>query len=83
MKTSRAALIAKQLNNTELWCSHGYGISMEILRRDLKLEIEDFGANPALNEKLKAYYMLLVDYMRRLGHKDIIHIKGKYLPLII
>lgn len=33
MKTRRASEIAKKLNKTEKWHSHGHGISMEILKK--------------------------------------------------
>ncbi len=80
MRTARASTIAKQLNDTEKWHIHGYGISMEVLRRDLKLIIDDFGGNNILNEPLRDYYSLLDDYMLRRGDRGVIHTQGVYLP---
>jgi hypothetical protein len=41
---------------------------MEVLRRDLKLQIDDFGANLTLAPKVGEYYRLLKDYQLRRGH---------------
>lgn len=81
MKTSRASAIARKLNQTERWHSHGRGISMEVLRRDLKLRIEDFGARPELNARIKSYYALLRDYMVRRRNHGVLHRRGKYEPI--
>jgi hypothetical protein len=40
MRKERASSIARELSNTERWHTHGYGISMEVLRRNLKLVID-------------------------------------------
>jgi hypothetical protein len=45
MKRRRARQIAQELNNVKKWNSHGIGISAEVLRRELKLLVDDFGAN--------------------------------------
>jgi hypothetical protein len=81
MRTRRAAEVAKMLNNTEHWHSHGYGISIEVLRRDVRLQIEDFGARPALNKVLRTYHRLLTDYKMRRGHRGILHWMKHYTPL--
>jgi hypothetical protein len=82
MRTRRAAEIAKLLNKTEHWHSHGRGISMEVLRRDVRLEIEDFGSIPTLSEKIREYNRLLVDYMMRRSHRAVLHWLGHYVPLV-
>ena len=43
MKVKRARKIGKELNNTKRWHSHGYGISMDVLTKELELLIDDFG----------------------------------------
>jgi Serine dehydrogenase proteinase len=68
MKTTRATAIARALNNTKRWHSHGRGIPMEVLTRELNLKIVDFGGTPALNTAIRQYYILLKDYMVRRGH---------------
>lgn len=85
MKTKRAAAIARELTKTEKWHSHGSGISMDILRRDLKLRIDDFDKTPdlpGLGKCVKDYYNLLSDYMEKRGNTGVLHRKGKYLPFM-
>jgi hypothetical protein len=83
MKAQRAADIARRLNDTDFWHSHGHGISMEVLRRDLKLQIEDFGGNIKLSEIIRSYHRLLMDYMGKRGHKASLHTEKRYLPIMI
>ena len=82
MKTRRAGDIARNLNNSEKWHSHGSGISMEILRKDLKLKIDDFDADPILAKCVRDYYNLLSDYMQKRRNTGVLHRAGKYLPLM-
>jgi hypothetical protein len=81
MKKARAKEIATKLSDPERWHTHGYGISMEVLTKDLKLLIDDFGAKPELSEKIKRYYSLLVDYMAKLGQQGVFHAVGHYHPI--
>jgi len=81
MKSHRAAAIARLLNKTQEWHSHGRGISMEVLRRKLNLRIEDFGSNANLDQKIKIYHKLLVDYMMRRAQNGVAHTRGRYVPL--
>ena len=78
MKETRAKEIVEKLNDTDRWHSHSCGISIEVLRRDLNLKIEDFEANTDLNHKIRNYYRLLVDYMLRRRHDISLHTKGLY-----
>lgn len=80
MREERAEYIARELSNTEKWHSHGHGISMEVLRRDLKLKIDDFGEDGELNSRIGAYYKLLDDYQKKLG-VEAIHMRGRFTPL--
>jgi ClpP class serine protease len=81
MRTDRAKRIGEQLNATDHWHSHSRGIPMEVIRRDLKLEIEDFGADPDLGPPLHDYYRLLKDYaLMRRGHETfVLHTKERYV----
>ncbi len=81
MKEAEAGRIGDLLNKTTLWHTHNRGISMEVLRRTLKLEIEDFESIPNLNANIKAYYKLLDDYKAKRGFDGIVHIKEKLKPL--
>ncbi len=79
MRAARARKIAEDLNDTERWHSHSRGIPMEVLTRDLKLLIDDFGANPTLGPALHNYYRLLKDYNMRRGHEFyVLHTRGRY-----
>jgi hypothetical protein len=73
MKQRRAKEIAEKLSDTDRWHSHGMGISMEVLRRDVGLRVKDFESDLAIRKNLKNYNGLLMDYMRRLGHQGFIH----------
>ena len=78
MKEARAEAIAQELSNTERWHSHGYGISMEVLEKDLNLQIDDFGSVPSTSDQIRGYQELLSDYMGRRRIGGIIHFKGTY-----
>lgn len=82
MRKLRALTIANQLNNPDRWHTHGHGISMEVLRQDLKLIIDDFGANPTMRDGIRNYHSLLADYMTKRGNMGIIHTTGTYLPFM-
>lgn len=69
MKSARATAIARALTNTRRWHSHGRGIPMDVLRKELNLKIDDFGADPDLDAAVRQYYVLLKDYMMRRGHQ--------------
>ena len=80
MREERAEYIARELSDTEKWHSHGHGISMEVLRRDPKLKIDDFGADRDLNARVSAYYKLLDDYQKKRG-VEAIHARGRFTPI--
>jgi hypothetical protein len=81
MKIQRAEEIAEKLNDTKRWNSHGRGISMIVLRRLLKLDIEDFGRDKDLSRCVRAYYKLLRDYMTKRGHRWVVHTREHYRPI--
>jgi hypothetical protein len=83
MRKDEAERIGKLLNETERWHTHSRGISMDILRRDLKLEIEDFGKIPNLNRLIKEYYKLLDDYMMKLRVVGLVHTKEQFQPIFL
>lgn len=78
MREKQADKIAKMLNNIGHWHSHGRGISLAVVRRDLGLQVEDFGEVPELGGKIRAYYKLLQGYMMRRAHENVIHRRGRY-----
>ncbi len=54
---------------------------MEVLRRELNLQIEDFGENANLSDKLRSYHNLLVDYILGRRHREVLHMSGRYATL--
>ena len=75
MKENRAEDIANILNDPERWHSHGRGISMDTLRNELKLKIEDYSKKPKLKNSIKKYFSLLTDYYLRENLFYFIHTK--------
>lgn len=81
MKRNRAEEIAMKLNEPKNWNSHGIGISMERMRRDLNLKIDDFGEDVELNDTVRRYHKLLTDYMGKNRHGAAVHTRDAYEPL--
>lgn len=81
MKHKQAELIAAKLNDTKKWHSHGRGISMECLRREVDLKIEDFGLDAKKRDAVREYHRLLSDYMAKLGLNAAVHVVGSFLPM--
>jgi serine dehydrogenase proteinase len=77
-KKERAEEIARKLNQTERWHSHGRGISMAVLRGELELKISDFGEDSNLSSAIRKYHTLLVDYMRKRDHIGVLHSRSGY-----
>lgn len=82
MKKDRAIEIARKLNNTNRWNSHGLGINMQTLRRELNIQIDDFGEDEEMSKAVRAYYGLLFDYLARLGQESVIHTRAQFEPLM-
>lgn len=80
MRQRRAEDIARELNNTDRWHSHGYGISLEVLRRDLKLLVDDLEDSPERCDQVKQYHGLLSDYLAKRGNGGVVHTVDRYLP---
>ena len=64
-KIDRAESIARDLGDTSKWKYHGRPINMQILR-DMKLKIEDFGANEELKDLIRSYYDFLRDFTNKI-----------------
>ena len=84
MRKERAKIIGEELNNTDRWHTHGYGISMEVLQNDknLKLLIHDFDSFPAWCDMISSYNNLFDDYMSRRSHKGVIHTIDNCVPFM-
>ena len=72
-KIERAEEIAAKLSNSNIWKSHGRPINITILENELKLKIEDFGKDQKLNNLLKTYNRLIIDYIKKIGVINFIH----------
>ena len=81
LKRRRAESIARKLNDSAKWHSHARGISMEVLRKDVNLKIEDFGEHEELSGRVRVYCKLLTDYMLRLRQMAALHRKGSYVQV--
>ena len=81
MRRKRAREIAEKLNDTEKWHTHGHGISMSVLRRDLKLQIEDFEKDRENWRYIRNLWCLMTDYMAKLGTRGVIYSKGRFRPI--
>ena len=76
MRERRALEVARKLMDHEHWGSHGRPVSMEVLRRDLKLQIDDLAEAPELNDALRAYYTFLNDFMAGEEDSVLVHTRG-------
>lgn len=54
---------------------------MEVLRRDIKLQIDNFEDDRKLNDAIRICCKLLRDYMIRLQHAAVLHRERKCVPL--
>ena len=76
LRRQRAEEIARTLGDAAKWHSHGRGIPMHRLKSDeLKLRIEDFGAEPELNSLIKNYHGLAIDHFSKAGMRGFVHSK--------
>ena len=80
-KRKSAQTVATTLNDTSKWHSHSRGISMEILRRDVGLKINDFGEKDCVTNSVRVYYKLLTDYMMKLGTGNAVHVVKNFFPM--
>jgi hypothetical protein len=85
LRQSRALEVAKLLMDEarERWHSHGRPISMDVLRRDVRLRIDDFGADPELSRRVKEYHQFLADYMAKIGVFGVVHGNGFFQALFL
>lgn len=81
MRRQRAREIAEKLNDTERWHTHGHGISMSVLRRDLKLQIEDFEKDKENWKLIRNFWCLMTDYMAKIGTRGVIYTKSRFRPI--
>ena len=79
MREARAKQIATVLSNNERWHSHGRGISRATLESDdIKLKIDNLGANKNLQESVRKYHHCLSDYMRTVKTVIFVHSRAYF-----
>lgn len=83
LRQSRALEVAQLLMNHQRWHSHGRPISMDVLRRDVRLQIDDFGEDPELSRGIKEYHQFLTDYMGKIGVFGVVHGCGFFQSLFV
>ena len=72
-KAARAKEIAAKLADNKHWHSHGRMINLEVLQKELRLEIDDFGSDPPLQRNIRRYSDTLTDWTRRQGMAFFLH----------
>ncbi len=72
-KEKRAREIANTLSDNKKWKTHGRPINMEILSNELKLKIEDYGADPELSKLIDEYYNHMTEYIGQHKYGRFIH----------
>ncbi len=82
MRKDIAIMVGTELSDAARWHSHGHGISRDVLERDLKLRIEDFGADIDLDNKVRRYHDLLDDYVGKIGALGVVHTKCDFNPFL-
>lgn len=81
MRKKRAEEVGMKLSDTERWCSHSRGISMQVLRRDLKLEIVDIDERQDVRQALTDYYELLQNYLSTIGATGVLQASNLIQPI--
>lgn len=77
MRKQRAKAIAKTLGDATKWHSHGRGISMgELMHEDIKLLIDDFGADEELSTAIRNYHGLAIDFARQHQMRGFLHTRN-------
>jgi len=61
----RAREVATMLMEHQRWGTHARGISMQVLRDELRLRIDDLTKDPPLHALTRNYFALGVDFMLR------------------
>jgi membrane-bound ClpP family serine protease len=65
-KRERAEEIARILGSNKKWHSHERMLGIETVRRDLRLQVEDYSAYETLKGLVRAYNDLMIEYIARI-----------------
>lgn len=77
-KEQRAHEIAAMLSDNKEWHSHGRMIGQATLQSRLRLEINDYSNDMALQRLIRDYNDLLVDYVMRQGYPTFLHSRNNF-----
>lgn len=77
-KEARAEEIAKQLGNNHYWHSHGRMIGINTLRDLLRLKIEDYSREPALQPLIRSYNDLTTEYIAKNSFPFFLHSRNYF-----
>jgi membrane-bound ClpP family serine protease len=72
-KEARAKEIADALGNNRKWHSHARMLSIDMLRRDIRLKIEDYSGDATLQPLIRSYNDLLTEFVTRNEYDFFLH----------
>jgi membrane-bound ClpP family serine protease len=72
-KEARAREIADALGNNRKWHSHARMLSIDMLRRDIRLRIEDYSGDKILQPLIRSYNDLLTEFVTRNEYDFFLH----------
>lgn len=72
-KQKRAEEIADILSDNNRWKSHGRPINIEVLEKELRLEIDNYSNNTQRRDLIRAYHFLLTDYIQKNNLRMFVH----------
>jgi hypothetical protein len=81
MRRDRAQDIGEKLSEMKRWYSHSRGIPMDVLKRDLNLDIKDIEKDKKVLEALENYWELLSNYLDTIGARGALHTTDLLIPL--
>jgi hypothetical protein len=77
-KENRAEEVAKILGNNKMWLSHGRSIGIDVLRKTVKLKIEDYSEDAELKNLIRSYNDLICDYIARMNYPNFFHSRNYF-----
>lgn len=72
-KEVRAREIADALGNNKKWHSHARMLGIDMLRRDIRLRIEDYSGDKILQPLIRSYNDLLTEFVTRNEYEFFLH----------
>jgi hypothetical protein len=77
-KEQRALEIADALGNNRKWHTHGRMLNIDILRREIRLKVEDYSDDEKLRPLIRSYNDLATEYVAR-NNYDIFLMSRRYI----